>query len=260
MSYESVRVERQGAVLIMGLDRPGKRNALDLATMRELAAAYGRLDADDTLRAGVLYGKGTDFTAGLDLADVLPHVQGEFRWVPEGGINPWQVDGPQMSKPIVAAAHGRCFTLGIELLLAADMVVAARSATFRQMEVARGIFPFGGATLRFPAVAGWGNAMRWMLTGEEFDAQEAWRIGVVQEITDNGAELDRAVELAQLIARQAPLGVQATLNSARQAVREGAAAAESALLPTVLRLLSSEDARRTLESFLPRTTPGFVGK
>jgi enoyl-CoA hydratase len=259
-AYETVRVERAGPVLIMGLARPHKRNAFDLKMMSELAAAYGLLEADDALRVGVLYGEGPHFTAGLDLASVAPELQGEFRWVPEGGINPWQVDGHQMSKPVVGAAHGRCLTLGIELLLATDIVVAAASATFQQLEIARGIFPFGGATLRFPAAVGWGNAMRWMLTAEEFDAREAHRIGVVQEIVADGGHLDYAVGVAQVIARQAPLGVQATLRSARRAQRDGHAVAEADLLPTARRLFASEDARRGFESFLSRTPAEFVGR
>lgn len=260
MAYETISVQRDGHVLIMGLNRPQKRNAFDMTMLGELAAAYGELDADDDLRAGVLYGEGPMFTAGLDLASVAPEIQGPFEWVPAGGVNPWQVDGRQMTKPVVGAAHGRCLTLGIELLLATDVAVAAESTTFAQLEIARGIFPFGGATLRFPEVAGWGNAMRWMLTAEEFDAREAHRIGVVQEVVPDGRHVDRAVELAQRIARQAPLGVRATLASARRRQRDGHAAAEAELMPAIRRLFASEDARIGLEAFLSRTEAEFVGR
>ena len=111
--------------------------------------------------------------------------------VPEGGINPWQVDGRQLSKPVVIAVQGTCLTLGIELILASDMAVAAQSTRFAQIEVGRGILPFGGATIRFPRVAGWGNAMRWILTGDSFDAAEAHRMGLVQEIVPDGEQLPR---------------------------------------------------------------------
>src|SRR6476620_3891407 len=150
MTYETLQVRRDGYVQIIGLNRPDKRNAFDSTMLRELAAAYGELDADDTLRAGVLYGEGTMFTAGLDLASVASDIQSNVSHVPEGGINPWQVDGRQLSKPLVVAVHGKVLTLGIELMLAADIAVAAESATFAQLEVARGIYPFGGATIRFP--------------------------------------------------------------------------------------------------------------
>src|SRR6201999_1573047 len=102
-------------------------------------------------------------------------------------------------------------TLSIELLLAADIRITASGTRFTQLEVQRGIYPFGGATIRLPRDAGWGNAMRWLLTGDVYDAAEAHRIGLVQEVAPTGTELDRAIELAEAIAiRSAPLGVRAT--------------------------------------------------
>jgi enoyl-CoA hydratase len=126
--------------------------------------------------------------------------------------------------------------------------------------VARGILPFGGATIRFPRAAGWGDAMRWMLTGDEFDAAEAHRIGVVQEVVPDGTQLGRAVELARRIAAQAPLAVQATLASARLATREGEAAAEARLAGELVRLASSEDARTAMAAYLSKQPAEFVGR
>ncbi|MFJ3214105.1 crotonase/enoyl-CoA hydratase family protein [Streptomyces flaveolus] len=258
--YETLNVRREGAVLVIGLNRPHKRNAFDTTMLQELATVYGVLDTDDSLRAGVLYGEGKQFTSGLDLMSVAPALQNGTSLVPEGGINPWQVDGRRLSKPLVAATNGSCLTLGIELLLTADITVAEESATFAQLEISRGIFPFGGATLRFPKSVGWGNAMRWMLTAEPFDAAEAHRIGLVQEVVPDGTHVDRAVALARSIAAQAPLGVRATLANARLAEREGQAAAEAELMPTVVKLFGSQDARIGLESFVNRTTAQFVGR
>ncbi|OBG40578.1 MULTISPECIES: crotonase/enoyl-CoA hydratase family protein [Mycolicibacter] len=260
MSYENLTVRRDGHVLIIGLNRPDKRNAFNAAMLRELACAYGEFEADDSLRAAVLYGEGPMFTAGLDLASVAGDIANNVSHVPDGGINPWQVDGRQLSKPVVTAVHGKVLTLGIELMLAGDIAVAAESATFAQLEIARGIYPFGGATIRFPRAAGWGNAMRWILTADTFDAREAHRIGIVQEVVADGEQLARAVEIAHTIARQAPLGVQATLRSARQAVRDGDAAAEAALVPGVQKLFASEDAAIGVQAFLTRGTAEFVGR
>ncbi|HEX7323571.1 MAG TPA: crotonase/enoyl-CoA hydratase family protein [Mycobacterium sp.] len=260
MSYETLQVRRDGHVAIIGLNRPDKRNAFDSTMLRELAAAYGEFDADSDLRAAVLYGEGPMFTAGLDLASVAGDIATNVSLVPEGGINPWQVDGRQLSKPVVAAVHGKVLTLGIELVLAADITVAAESATFAQLEIARGIYPFGGATIRFPRAVGWGNAMRWLLTADSFDAAEAHRIGIVQEVVPEGEHLARAVEIAQTIARQAPLGVQATLRSARKAVRDGDAAAEADLVPTIQKLFASEDAAIGVQAFLTRSAAEFVGR
>ena len=256
-----VRTERRGHVLEIVLDRTEKRNAADFRLLSELAAAYGELDRDPELRAGVVLAEGAHFTAGLDLADIGPRLGPEgLEMVPEGGINPWQVDGTALSKPVVIAVQGTCLTLGIELMLASDIVVAAESTRFGQIEVSRGILPFGGATIRFPRAAGWGNAMRWLLTGDLFDAREAHRLGLVQEIAPNGRELHRAIELAERIAAQAPLAVQATLANARLSLREGAAAAEAELQPTLARLAGSTDARIGMEAFLTRTEAVFEGR
>lgn len=261
MTYETLTVRREGAVAIVGLNRPAKLNAFDIAMLTELAVAFAEFDRDDTVRAIVLYGEGRMFTSGLDLASVAGEIQAGNPRVPEGGIDPWRVEGAaRLSKPLIAAVHGKVLTLGIELMLAADIVVAAESASFAQLEVARGIYPFGGATIRFPRAAGWGNAMRWMLTAEPFDATEAHRIGIVQEVVADDTHVQRAVQIAQLIARRAPLGVRATLTNARLAVREGEAAAEAELVPTVRRLFDTEDAALGVQAFLARTQAEFVGR
>nr|BFF13622.1 hypothetical protein GCM10025699_49250 [Microbacterium flavescens] len=200
-----VSVEQRGHVLLMGLDRPEKRNAADLRMLRELALAYGRLDRDPDLRVGLLFAHGDHFTAGLDLGDVMPAVtDAGLDVVPEGGIDPWQVHGRSLSKPVVMAAQGTCLTLGVELALASDIVVASGDARFGQIEVGRAILPFGGATIRLPRRVGWGDAMRYLLTGDLMDAEEARRIGLVQDLVPEGAAFGRALELAERIAVQAP--------------------------------------------------------
>lgn len=260
MAYQTLKVWREGSVQVIGLNRPAKRNAFDEVMLAELATVYGALDTDDSIRAAVLYGEGAMFTSGLDLAAVAGQIEAGNSMVPEGGINPWQTEGRKLSKPLVVAVHGKVLTLGIELMLTADITVATESATFAQIEVARGIYPFGGATIRFPRIAGWGNAMRWILTAEQFDAWEAHRIGIVQEIVPDGSQLQRAIDLAQVIARQAPLGVRAVLDNARLAQREGDAAAEAELLPTVQKLFATEDAAIGVQAFLSRTQAEFVGR
>ena len=256
-----ITVERDGQVLLIGFNRVEKRNAADLRLLEELSLAYGELERDPELRVGFLFAHGEHFTAGLDLADVGPRIGAEgLDIVPEGGINPWQVSGESLSKPVVMAVQGTCLTLGIELMLASDIVVAADSTTFGQIEVARGILPFGGATIRFPRAVGWGNAMRWILTGDSFPVEEAYRIGLVQEVVPHGQQYARGLELAQRIAAQAPLAVQAALANARTAVRDGDAAAEAALQPELVRLAVSKDAAIGMQAFLAREPAVFIGK
>jgi enoyl-CoA hydratase len=259
MSETKITTERRGHVLLIGLNRPKKMNAFDADMLRELAAAYGTLEVDADLRCGVIFAHGEHFTAGLDLANVAPLVaEGMPLFGGEGAIDPWGVHGRFRSKPTVIAVHGRCLTLGIELCLAQDVVIASSDTRFAQIEIKRGIFPFGGATFRLVQTAGWQNAMRWLLTGDEFDANEAHRIGLVQEVVAKGEQLSRAIAIAETIAAQAPLGVSATIASARQSLAEEAAA--RALLPEIQRLMKTDDAREGLMSFLERRAARFEGK
>lgn len=261
MSEPRILTERRGHVLLIGLNRPEKRNAADFELLSGLAEAYGELERDPEIRAALVYAVGDHFTGGLDLADVGPRVGPDgLSFVSDTGVDPWGVSGRQRTKPVVVAVQGICLTLGIELMLASDVSVSARSTRFGQIEVARGILPFGGATIRFPRTAGWGNAMRYILTGDMFDADEAYRMGLVQEVVDDGEQFDTALAIAERIAAQAPLAVQATLASAFTAVREGDAAAEAQLQPTLARLAASEDARIGMQAFLTRTPAEFVGR
>lgn len=261
LALDTLTLHRDDHVLLIGLNRPEKRNAFNVAMLTDLSLAYGLLESDEDLRVGVLFAHGDHFTAGLDLVDVAPYVASGQLQTPEGGRDPWRLDR-DWTKPIVAAAQGRCLTLGIELLLAADVRVAAEDTRFAQIEVLRGIYPFGGATLRMPRQTGWGNAMRWLLTGDEFDAAEAYRIGLIQEVApDADAALTRACAIARTIAdRAAPLGVRATLASAHIAHREGDAAAIARLRPVVAELFGTADAAEGVQSFIERRDANFQGR
>jgi enoyl-CoA hydratase len=254
-------LEQRGHVLLMGLNRPAKRNAFNVELLMELGRAYEQLESDQDLRCGVLFAHGEHFTGGLDLAEVGPALASGSLSYPQDARDPWRNDGKRWSTPVVAAAHGWCMTLGIELLLAADVRIASADTRFAQLEVQRGIYPFGGATLRLPREAGWGNAMRWLLTGDEYDAEEAFRIGLVQEVTEPGKQLERAIELAERIAtRSAPLGVRATLESAQRALAEGDQAAAERLTPDMVALLQTADGAEGMMSFIERRPAQFTGR
>jgi enoyl-CoA hydratase/carnithine racemase len=263
MKTESrISTEQKGHILLIGLNRPAKRNAFDNQMLAELAAAYAKLEDSEDLRCGVLFAHGEMFTAGLDLANVAPTVvdKGVLTF-DEETIDPLGIYSERkLFKPVVVAVNGKCLTIGIELILAADICLAAEDAVFAQIEIKRGIFPFGGATMRFPERAGWGNAMRWLLTGDEFDAREAFRIGLVQEVVETEKVLERAIEIAERISKQAPLGVRATIESARKMQSEGFEAARKHLRPQILELFQSEDAQEGVNSFLERRDGEFKGR
>ena len=257
MSFISTEI--RGHLLLIGLNRPDKMNAFTLQMLDQLADAYSELENNPELRCGVLFAQGKHFTGGLDLAEVGPYARAGNPLFPVDKVDPSQTYGLRRKKPVVVAVDGYCFTIGIELVLAADICIAGPNAKFGQIEIKRGIFPFCGATLRFHQRCGWGNAMRYLLTGDIFDAKEAFRIGLVQELTE-AHPLDRAIELADTIAAQAPLGVQATIINARKAMLEGEQAAIPDLLPTAQQLMESEDAAEGLQSFIERRPANFKGK
>jgi enoyl-CoA hydratase/carnithine racemase len=257
-----VTVERDGHVLLIGLNRPRKFNAFDLQTIDELGAAYETLGTDPDLRVGLLFSHGQHFSAGLQLDEVGPAVAKRGPRALSGSrrYDPFGVWADGVPKPVVMAVGGIAFTLSIELALASDIVVCGDDVRFRQMEVARGIMPFGGATFRAPVSLGWGNAMRFLLTGEEFGAAEALRIGLVQEVVPAGTQADRARELARLVADQAPLAVQATLANARVGVTDGPEAAALHIRDVLPGILGSQDAAEGVASFLERRDARFDGR
>ncbi len=257
---KTITLEHRGHIVLIGLNRPHKMGAFDRTMLRELSEAYSEYEANPALRCAVLFAHGDQFTAGLDLADVGPAVARGEALFPVAGIDPLDTRAPRRTKPVVCAVQGWCLTIGIELLLASDIRVAAEDTRFGQIEVGRGIMPFGGATVRLPQVAGWGNAMRWLLTGERFDAAEAYRIGLVQELTPVGKQLERAVEIAERVASQAPLGVCASLANARTAVEQGPEEALRAVVEQARKLMHSEDAHEGMQSFIERRDARFQGK
>lgn len=243
------------------MNRPDAHNLWNLDVIQTVSRAYRRLADTDHLRVGVLFGHGRLFTAGLDLASVGPLVAtGDIGAVlPDDGYDPWNFFGEPCPKPIVVAVHGTCNTLGIELALASQAAVAAQGTRFAQLEVARGIFPLGGGTFRLPARLG-AAGLRYLLTAERFDAETALSTGLVNEVVPEGQHLRRALEVAALIAANAPLAVQAALASARAAERASRDAAAQVLLEWNQKVLTSQDAAEGLSAFLERRTPTFEGR
>jgi enoyl-CoA hydratase/carnithine racemase len=262
MASGKITVERKGHVLLMGLNRPEKMNAFDVEMYLELAAAFGELSQDRELRCGLLFAHGKHFTAGLELPKWAPFFSdAKFPDLPAGACDPFGLDETRrVGKPVVMAAQGICYTIGLELMLAMDIRVAAEDTRFGQIEVRRGIYPVGGATVRLHQEVGWGNAMRYLLTADEINACDALRLGLVQELTGPGRQFDRALQIAETISRQAPLGVQASLASARRTRTEGERAAIARLLPDLVPIMKSEDAAEGIRSFVERREGMFKGR
>lgn len=259
-SYQHLSLRVEEHVCWIGLNRPEKYNAFDTLMLRELAESLSWYNEQDSLRCAVLFAHGEHFTSGLDLAEVGPAVASGEPLFPPALVDPFRLRQPSLTKPLVLAAQGWALTIGTELALAADIRLAAEGTRFGQIEVKRGIFPFGGATLRLPQLAGWGNAMRYLLTGDLFDAEEAYRLGVVQEVCVPEELLEKAGAIARTIAAQAPLAVQASLASSRECLLKGEEAAAASLVPTARRLMETEDAREGMMSFVERREARFQGR
>ncbi len=257
-----ITTEQRGHLLLIAIDRPAKRNGFTPAMQRQLAEAYTRLDDDPGLRVGVLHAIGGHFTAGLDLPSFAPLMQRGEKAIPDGLVDPVDLGMPQYrrrTKPMVVAVQGITYTLGIELMLAADIVVAADDCRFSQLEVQRGIMATGGATLRMAERAGSGNALLHLLTADVFDAAEALRLNFVQKVVPAGTQLQEALRIAEAIAAQAPQAVVATRLSVRQTVEEGVAAAVGEFIEVQRRLANSADAAEGVRAFVERRAARFSG-
>src|SRR4051812_19323889 len=258
-----ISCEQRGALLLIGINRPAKYNGFTPRMFRELAQAYTQLDDDAQLRVGVLHAWGPHFTAGLDLPTIAPLMRRGEKAIPPGLVEPTDLGTPgyrRRTKPMVAAVQGITYTLGIELMLAADVVVAADDCRFSQLEVKRGIMATGGATLRMAERAGLGNALLHLLTGDEFDAAEALRLNFVQKVVPRGTERDEAIRIAETIAAQAPLAVVATRLNALKAVERGPLEAMAEFVAVQQRLARSEDAAEGVRSFVEKRPARFSGR
>jgi enoyl-CoA hydratase/carnithine racemase len=250
--------QRHGNILKIIIDNEAKKNAFSPEMMAQLSDALTLLENEDDLWVGVLCAAGNDFTAGLD----MPKFFGPTATVkpdPEGNIDPFGLAN-QCTKPIVTAVQGICFTIGIELMLSGDIVVAASDSRFCQMESKRGIAPLGGAHFRYTTRAGWGNAMYHLLLCDEFTAAEAYRIGLVQEVVAPSEQVNRAMELARIIASNAPLGIRVTKTAGRKFIESGEQAAIDVIPDIKAKVLNSADAVEGIQSFVERRAAVFQGR
>lgn len=253
-----VRQERHGHILKIVIDNATKRNAFSPDMMRQLSDTFTELERNNELRVGVLCAEGDHFTAGLDMPKFFgPTATAQPN--PQGNIDPFGLDN-QCSKPIITAVQGITYTIGIEIALAGDIVVAADNTRFCQMESKRGIAPLGGAHFRYISRAGWGDAMYHLFLCDEFTAAEAHRIGLVQEVVPAGTQVERAMALADIIAKNAPLGIQVTKEAGRKFIEAGERAAIDSIAGIRERVLNTEDAAEGIKSFVERRAAVFKGR
>jgi enoyl-CoA hydratase len=252
---EPVLIARDGRIQIITLNRPEARNAVNRGLAEGIARALDQLDADDELSVGVLTGAGGGFCAGMDLK---AFVQGELPYVGDRGFA--GITQRSARKPLIAAIEGFAVAGGLEVALACDLIVAARSAKLGIPEVKRSLVAAGGALLRLPRRLPEGVAMEMALTGDPISAERGHEFGLVNRLADDGQALDVALELARAIAANGPLALAAT----KRVMQERHAWPEEEFWDRQGEItgpvFSSEDAREGATAFAEKRPPEWKGR
>lgn len=262
-STEHLLVEKRGNVLVVTMNRPEAKNALSPAMIVGLADAWVKLNEDDDLRCAVLTGAGGSFCTGMDLKarandDSGPNPYQE-RWAADPDLH-WKalLRHYRLRKPLVAAVEGYAVAGGTEILQATHIRVAGESATFGVFEARRGLFPVGGSTVRLHRQIGYTNALEMLLTARGYTAAEAKEIGLIGHVVPDGGALDKAMELAEMIAANGPLAVEAIL----QSVQETAAMSEEDGLKREFEIgwpiFSTNDSKEGPRAFAEKRSPNWT--
>jgi enoyl-CoA hydratase len=261
---------KDGPVATVTFNRPQTRNALTPEMLCRLADALIDIESDPALRVAIVTGAGDKaFCAGGDLATTIPLLSGT-----RSATDEWDrrlLDDPvvaaasslreyRLSKPLVAAVNGACFAAGAEFLLATDIRFAAPHASFAWPETSRGVIPFAGSMVRLPRQLSYCQAMALMLTGDAIGAEEARRIGLINQIVDSDRLMTTALSIALRIAGNAPLAVQHVKRTVQDAI--GRSLLDGFRLEDASKrdVMSTEDAKEGPRAFLEKRPPRFVGK
>lgn len=262
----SIRVERDGAVAILTIDRPEVHNALDVATSDALVDAWVRFRDDDELRVAILTGAGERaFCAGADLRGVgdfyrtLTSAQRLRRSELAPGLGGITKNLP-VDKPIIAAINGHCLAGGLELALACDLRIAAENATFGLPEVTLGIIPGAGGTQRLPRLVGRPAAMLMLLTGEPVGARRALEMGLISELAPEGGALDRALEIAGRVGAMPPIAAMLIKELVNEGAEASLPAAQTMERRAMALLFATDDRQEGVRAFLEKRRPVFRGR
>ncbi|MEV4316610.1 crotonase/enoyl-CoA hydratase family protein [Actinocrispum sp. NPDC049592] len=253
-------VDRQGHVLIVTMNRPEARNALSGPMMAIMREAWDQVDKDPEIRACILTGAGGAFCAGADLKAMTASHPGDTAADWDLSVIEPLLKGRRLTKPLIAAVEGPAIAGGTEILQATDIRVAGQSARFGVSEPRWGLFPLGGSAVRLPRQIPYTVACDLLLTGRHITAAEALQIGLIGHVVPDGQALDKALELASLIAANGPLAVQATLRTIRET--EGMPENDAFKIDARLgiEVFKSDDAKEGPRAFAEKRKPNFQGR
>jgi enoyl-CoA hydratase len=255
-----IQSERIDHVLHIRLARPESQNKFTMAMLGQLGDLLASAEADHSLRCVLLSGEGDHFCTGGDIEDVIPAWASGRNPFRGDQINPMGVTGPRRSKPLITVVQGKCENGGLELALASDICIAAADASFAFQEIRYATYPFAGGLFRFIRAAGWSSAMRYVLTGDSFDATAALRMQLVAEVQPGSEALGRALALSRQVASAAPLALQAAIGQALAWAHGGDAAGLARSIPDILMLLQSSDAAEAVRAMHEGRAPDFTGR
>jgi len=253
-----VTMRIEGHIAVITVDNIAKKNSYTPAMMAQLAEHLTTFDEDNNLWVAILCSAGEHTTAGLDMPKFFGPTAEKDPTRP-GLVDPFAL-GRRCTKPVIAVVQGITFTVGIEIMLASDIVIAADTARFQQLESRRGIAPLGGAHFRYLTRTGWGNAMYHLFMCEEFNAQRALELGFVQEVHPFGTHRERAMEIAKIICTNAPVGIKATKEAALTYIAAGEKAAVACIPAIKEKVFATEDFKEGIQSFIERRTATFRGR
>ncbi|MFF1377563.1 crotonase/enoyl-CoA hydratase family protein [Streptomyces sp. NPDC058308] len=259
---EHLSVRREGATLILTLNRPDAKNALSLAMLVGLYDGWLAADADDEVRSVVLTGAGGAFCAGMDLKALAGKGMEGEQYRDRLKADPelhWKaiLRHHRPRKPVIAAVEGYCVAGGTEILQGTDIRVAGESATFGLFEVRRGLFPIGGSTVRLPRQIPRTHALEMLLTGRPYSAAEAASIGLVGHVVPDGAALEKALVIAEQINACGPLAVEAVKASVYEAAELTEADGLAAELKRGWPVFDTADAKEGSRAFAEKRAPVF---
>ncbi|HET7276150.1 MAG TPA: enoyl-CoA hydratase-related protein [Longimicrobiaceae bacterium] len=259
MSYQAILTERVGAVAVIAINRPEKRNALNSTVRAELISALDELRGDEGVRVVVITGAGDHaFVAGADLGEFAERTPAEQRDAMAGRrVFEEVADFP---KPVLAMINGYALGGGCELAQACDLRIAADSAKLGQPEINLAIIPGGGATQRLPRLVGMGQAMRLILSGEIITADEALRIGLVDLVYPADDLRQKTLELAVQIARKSPIALEIAKKAIRSAQEIPLADGLARETEDFLTCFASEDKQEGIAAFMEKRDPIFIGR